>query len=52
MAGNTVRVKAADRIIEDVVREGVVDREQVRRRRRYIALAAAIVIVVVAFIVI
>jgi hypothetical protein len=52
MGLTTVRVKAADRVVEDVVRESTVDQEQVRRRRRYIALAAAIVLVIAAFVVI
>ena len=46
MAFNRTRVKTADRVLEDAVRESVVDQELGRLRRKWLAVIAAVVLVV------
>jgi hypothetical protein len=50
MALTTTRVRARDRVLEDVVRESVVDQELRIRRRRWLAGIAAVVLIGLLFV--
>ena len=46
MSFSRTRIQAADRVVEDVVLESVVDRDLAMRRRKWIFAIAAIVVFV------